>query len=138
MFAPTNSSHSAQISSSKITQFLLVKQKGYREPLECDRYSCRHKTRRQRLPKNLHITWFMGTDEAAEKMRVFPFITLFYCRLLSLVQMAKISIIFHRKRQVFARSFSRLEASIKKFPLIVKSIMFAYRSEAFVMPMLSN
>lgn len=71
--------------------FFAWSQKGHRritESFKRDRYLCRQK---KRLPKIciLHGLW----RPTSERQKIFPFITLFYCRLLSLVQMAKISII---------------------------------------------
>lgn len=82
----------------------------------------------------LHGLW----RPTRERQKVFPFITLFYCRLLSLVQMAKISIISSHETS-FPFVFW-LGSGEQKFSLIVKSIrnVSKYRSETFVMPMLSN
>lgn len=88
---------------------------------------CVEMKRKKHLRKHLHITWFMETTRM-EKI----YITLFYCRLLSLVQMVKITIISSYETSFFGSQHK------KKFSLIVKSITLSYRSEAFVMPMLSN
>lgn len=67
----------------------------------------------------LHGLW----RPTRERQKVFPFITLFYCRLLSLVQMAKISIISSHETS-FSFVFW-LESGEQKFSLIVKSITLA-------------